>query len=64
MKGKNSMILNQSTMIEAVEYWLNKSQLTPEKKVKVTSVTKHNKEHGCLVSFEIKFEPRQRTDGA
>lgn len=39
-KGENSLVLNQSTMREAVQLWLNKQLLDANKILKVTKVEK------------------------
>ena len=59
MKGNNELILNEATMIEAVQFWLDSRmvQMAP----KVTGV--NSKNEGFIKTFEIALDAdADRTD--
>jgi hypothetical protein len=51
MKGNNTLILNEATMIEAVQFWLD-SKIVPSQSPKVTSV-KHDKTDAYSDCFKV-----------
>jgi hypothetical protein len=51
MIGSNTLILNEATMKEAIQFWLN--SVVVGKAPRVTNVKQHNADY-C--SFEIKIE--------
>ncbi len=50
MKGSNNLILNQATMIEAVQYWLDAQMV---KAPKVTGVKRDTTGLGDLFKIEL-----------
>ncbi len=52
MKGINFLLLNQATMSEAVNFWLNQRKLKFDDEVKVLSVIKFDGEDEFRVTLE------------
>jgi hypothetical protein len=55
MQGSNEFRLNEATMMEALQFWMNRSMLTEEKHVKVTSVKQQD--DGYSKVFVVNVEP-------
>lgn len=56
MKGNNTLQLNEATMIEAVQYWLD-SQMMPGASPKVVRVAPHT--DNCVPVFDVRLEERE-----
>ncbi len=59
MKGKNTLALNQSTINEAVEFYLNSKVFSPGAQVVVADVTA--KYGGAECVYHINVEPKPAT---
>lgn len=57
MKGNNSIVLNQATMIDAIQHYFN--TVAFKCKVKVVHVKKSTEHLGCRDDFEIDFAESQ-----
>lgn len=58
MKGTNLLNLNEATMIEAVQFWLN-AQMKDGKAPIVTSVS-FSREHGSSTRFDVRVEEAEK----
>lgn len=58
MKGNNKLILNEATMIEAVQCWLNKLMLSPPRVSGVRETKEHNGH-----SFEVQISEQEAARG-
>lgn len=56
MQGVNEFQLNEATVMEALQYWMNKAMLTEEKHVKVTAVKMKDTGYSVNV-FVVTVEP-------
>jgi len=54
MMGKNTLTLNQQTMVEAVQVWVNQTFTTPPTVVLVTKIEDYSGDtHSFAVSLEV-----------
>lgn len=55
MQGNNEFRLNEATVMEAIQFWLNSAMLTEEKRVQVTAVKQQD--DGYSKVFVVNVEP-------
>ena len=60
MKGSNDLILNEATMIEAVQFWLDSMIVPPAPQV--TGVKSHTENYGKTFMVSLNSES-ERDDG-
>lgn len=63
MVGKNKLVLNDDTMREAIQHWLNDSQLKHGERVKVLKVSRY-RSGGWAVEFDGKIPKPPAPGGA